>query len=884
MLNICRLKLIILAIIMSSTLLSPIGPAHADSQSLKTHEFPNGFKVLILENPSQDVTTIQYWVEVGGADEPSDVRGISHVIEHMAYKGTKKRKVGEISKEIEAIGGRSNAYTSWDKTVFHLTVPTDKIHQGLDILSDAVLNPSIDPKELEKEKEVVIEEILEGEERPGRKSFYQLFNTAFTRSPYKYKVIGTRETVRDITREKIIDFRKKFYTPENMFLVIVGNVKSDEIIKKVSPIVGNLKKSDYVRPPRAEEPEQKEIRSDLIKDENSRETRLKIGFHIPSAKSVDLSPIDLTADLLGARDSSRLVRVLKKEKKLVNSISVFAITPKDPGLFVISATLDGDKIKPAFKEIMEQIKLLAETPPSNDELERAKTHIESDLLYARETVQGAASSIGDFTVLLGDANYQEKYLMMNRSITPEQISNVVEKYLTPSNMTITALFPKNDSPDIKLSSLVELAKGYEQARKSRMSLDLDEKIIKAELKNGIRVILKPDPSNAIVSFRIALLGGKRYETPQTKGAMHFISQMLEKGAGPMSEQDIAKSVEDLGGRLSAFSEYDTFGLSGTFFSRNIDAGLDLLSTIYSDPTFPKDKVERERQLILNKIRTSPDRPVRFTIQKLNSTLYPNHPYGYPIEGETDTVSKFSREELLSIYKRYAVPKNTVITAVGAFDPEKTLEVIEKYFGAIAPKDFIRPDIPKEEKIEAPLVKTIRIPRAKSHIAFGFRGTTVKEEDKYALTVLNKILSGMGGRLFLELRDKRSLAYTVASFFRPGLDPGAFVVYMACDPSKTQEAVKGILEQIDLVRKYPITKEELESAKLSLIGNRDISAQSSWSKAERNARYELFGLGLDYDEEFRRKISEVTSEDVLEAARKYLDPDRSAMVKVTPEEV
>ncbi len=884
MLNICRLKLIILAIIMSFTLFSAIGRANANSQGLTTHEYPNGFKVLILENPRQDVTTIQYWVEVGGADEPADVRGISHVIEHMAYKGTKKRQVGEISKEIEAIGGRSNAYTSWDKTVFHLTVPTDKFYEGLDILSDAVLNPSIDPKELEKEKEVVIEEILEGEERPGRKSFYQLFDSAYTKSPYKYKVIGTRETVGGITREKIIDFRQKFYTPENMFLVIVGNVKSEEVLKKVAPIVGKLPKSEYVRPPRESEPEQKRIRSSLVKDENSRETRLKIGFHIPSASSVDLSPIDLTADLLGSRDSSRLVKALKKEKRLVNSISVFAITPKDPGLFVISATLDKDKIQPALKEIMDQIKILSDAPPSTDELERAKTHIESDLLYARETVQGAASSIGDFMILLGSANYQEKYLMMNRSVTPEQISGVAKKYLKPSNMTISILSPKDDGTEINLSNLVELAKTYEQKPESRMSLDLDKTVIKTELKNGIRVILKPDPSNSIVSFRVALLGGKRYETPDTKGAMHFVSQMLEKGAGEMSEQDIAKTVENLGGRLSAFSEYDTFGLSATFFSRNIEAGLDLLSTIYSDPTFPQDKVERERLLILNKIRTSPDRPARFTIQKLNATLYPNHPYGYPIEGEMDTVSKLSREELLSIYERYAVPKNTVITAVGAFDPEKTLEIIDGYFGRIPSKEFVKPNIPGEKKIEAPLEKTVRIPRAKSHIAFGFRGTTVKEEDKYALTVLNKILSGMGGRLFIELRDKRSLAYTVASFFRPGVDPGAFVIYMACDPSKTNDAIKGIMEQIELIRKTPVKKEELESAKISLIGNRDISSQSSWSKAERNARYELFGLGLNYDEEFRRKILKVTSEDVLKAAQKYLDPERSAMAKVLPEEI
>lgn len=872
-----------IALIILIAVITLQGVGQAEMSHIKTYTFPNGFKVFIQENPHQDVATIQYWVEVGSADESKEVRGISHVIEHMAFKGTEKRGVGEISKEIDAIGGSVNAYTSWDKTVFHVTVPADKTFQGLDVISDAVLNPVIDPKELEKEKEVVIEEILEGEERPSRKSFYQLFETAYTTSSYKYPVIGFRETVRGITRRDIMDFRKRFYIPRNMFLVVAGNVDAEELRKKVEQYVGDLPRADFIRAPRPEEPEQKQIRSALVRDPNSREARLKIAFHIPSARGVDVSAIDLAADLLGARESSRLVRVLKKEKRLVNSISVYAATPKQPGLFVVSAGLEGENIKAATKEIMEQIKALAGTPPSREELERAKINIESDLLYARETVQGAARSIGDFQVLLDDATYQDKYLMMNRSVTPEQISQVTAKYLSPPNLTISILMPEDEAPDLKLASLVETAKSYQVKSSAEKELEENENVIKTELENGLRVALKPDPTNAIVSFRIALLGGKRFESPESKGIMYFISQMMEKGAGNMSEREIAEAVENLGGRLSAFSEYDTFGLSATFFSRNIEAGLELLSTIYSAPTFPNDKIERERNLIVNKIQNAPDQPARFAIQKLNRALYPTHPYGYPIEGVIGTVSAFTRDDLVSAYKRYAVPSNTVLTAVGDLDPERTLEMIRKYFGKIPSTSFQAPDIPDEKEITEPVENVVRIPRAKAHLAIGFRGPTIEEDDRYALTVLDEALSGMGGRLFIELRDKKSLAYSVASFFRPGLDPGAFIVYMACDPAKVEESVKGIFEQLFLVREKDLSSAEIDRAKHSIIGARDISSQSSWSKAKRNARYELFGLGLDYDEQFRRKILSVTADDIRRVANKYLDPSKYAITKILPEE-
>jgi zinc protease len=840
-------------------------------------------RVLILEDHARKVAAIQIWVEVGAADEEDSERGISHLIEHMAFKGTERRGVGEIASAVEALGGRINAYTSFDETVFHLAVPSTAAVAGLDILTDAVFNPVIDPGELEKEKEVVIEEILEGEERPERKSSKLLFKTAYTQSPYQFPIIGYKETVERLTRDDIFAFRKKWYVPENMFLVIAGDVDAQKLRPEIERLTASIKPVGFFRPPRPVEPVQTGVRSALIRDENAREARLSIAFHIPSIAAANVNALDLASDILGARESSPLVKVVKKEKQLVNSISAYAWTPKRPGLFIISATLDAKNLKATTATITEELARLAKVPPPPDELERAKVHIESEHLYARETVGGIARSLGNYEADLGDALYGEKYLRLNAGVTDSQVSAAVGQYLSASNATVTVLLPAADAPDFRIESLVDVIKSSLGAKPASESAAASGKVLARTLANGIRVVLTPDDSNPVISFKIAFLGGQRFETKETQGIMNFIAQMLTQGAGRMNDVDISRKIEDLGGRLEGFSGYDSFGISSTFFSRYLDEGLDLLERIYSNPTFPEDKMERERNLILNRIKTEPDRPVPFAIKKLNAAVFKSHPYGFDKEGTIATVSGFTREDLTENYSRYATPSNMVISGVGDMDVEKTMERISQLFGRIASRRFDAPAIPKEEPIKTVRAEVIRIPRAKAHLMIGFRGTTLKAQERYALDVLNNVLAGQGGRLFLQLRDKESLAYVVTSFVRSGLDPGVFGLYISCDPSKVDQAVNSLFREIDRIREHPVSEEELKRSSNNLIGNHLIALQSSWSRAENTVLNTLYGLGYDYDAKYVAEVEKIRADELLKAARKFLDPKRCVIVKILPED-
>lgn len=856
----------------------------AEEGKLTHFRLENGLDVLVNEDHARKVAALQLWVKVGSADEQSAERGISHLIEHMAFKGTERRGVGAIAAEVEALGGDINAYTSWDETVFHITVPSSATDEGLDILLDAVLRPVIDKEELEKEKQVVLEEILEGNERPSTKAFKLAFETAYVNSPYKFPIIGYKETVEKISRDDVLAFRKKWYVPENMFLLIVGDVDPSKVRAEVERLTADLIPRGFFRGPRPQEPVQAEIRSSLVRDDNARETWLYIAYHIPSIQANDVNALDLTGDILGARENSRLVRILKKEQGLVNSITSYALTPKDPGVMVVSATLDSKNLKPATRAIMEQVALLGKQPPSAEEMEQAKIHIESEHIYARETVQGTARGIGNYNADLGDPYYEEKYLKLNADVTGEQVSQVVSRYLTVPNVTVSVLIPQEDSKDLRIEDLTDIIGSYGgQAAFKPVAAASDTNILVDTLSNGIKVVLVADDSNPVVSFRVAHLGGKRFENKDDEGIMNFIARMLNKGTAGMTEEEILRKVDSMGGRLWGFSGYDSFGLLANFFSRYLEDGLRLLAGIHADPSFPENKLERERQLIINRIETEPDRPTAYTITRLMGEVFPNHPYGFDKEGTLTTVAGLTREDLKRVYEQYSVPSNTVITGVGKMDLQKTRDLIDELFGKIPKSELDSPEIPSEEPLSSVREKVVQIPRAKAHIAVGFRGTTLAVEDRYAMDVLNNILAGQGGRLFVQLRDKESLAYVVTSFVRPGLDAGVFALYIACEVSKADQAVAGLFREIKKIRESQVSEEELQHSITNLAGNHLISLQSSWSRAENRALNVLYGLGHDFDAEYIRRIHKVTAKEVLDVARKYLDPEKCAIVKIMPEE-
>lgn len=856
----------------------------SDEMGVTKFQLENGLTMILEENNSAPVVAVNVWVGVGSACEEPSEYGLAHVHEHMLFKGTQRRGVGEIARVIEGNGGDVNAFTSFDETVYYVIIASRFLDTALDVLSDVVANSAFDPEELKKELEVILEEIKRGEDTPSRNLSERLFAEAYSVHPYKRPVIGTDVSVKSFTRERITNFYKKWYSPNNMTLVVVGDFDSRQVISRIKETFGALKSKPLPKCVTPEEPAQKEIRA-FVFDKKIQEGYLSLAYHIPSVKNEDTPVLDVISHILGSGDSSRLFRRVKEEKGLVNSVYSYSFTPKYPGLFSLGGTLDPGKAKGALSEIIKETYRLKYEPVSFEELSKAKVNIESDSLYAKETMQGQAQKLGYYEVEAGDYKYEGEYLKRISQVTQEDIIRVSRKYFKNSNLTAGFLLPtgKVTISNKEIGETADASAKAVEKELSPLSFEPSKDIKRVVLKNGATVLIKENHSVPLFAARAAFLGGVRFENKDDNGVFNFISETLTRGTTTRSTEDIARQIESIAGEVKGFSGRNSFGATVESLSRNFDKAMDIFSDVVLNSSFTPEEIERARRDILSDINREGDNLVRVAINLFLRTLYQEHPYGLNVLGTNETVAKIGRDDLIKVYKEYARPENMIIAIVGDVNEKDVLNTVEKYFGKMEKRGFSPPLVKSEPAPDSIRMMTLdQKEKAQTHIILGFQAPTLRDPDQYPFEVLNAILSGQGGRLFVELRDKKSLAYTVTSFLTFGLEPGFFGVYIACAPEKQSEAVEGIKEQLALVLKDGITGDELKRAQNYLVGNFEIGLQQNSSQAAKVAFDELYGIGWDEYKRYPKQIYSVTNDDVMRVARKYINLNKYTIAVVKPE--
>lgn len=826
--------------------------------------------VLLVENHASPVVAINACFRVGSVVESDEESGICHLIEHMIFKGTPTRKAGQIAASIEAAGGDINAYTSFDETVYYCSVSSRYFEEGLDILTDAVLNPLFETEELEREKPVVIEEINRSHDNPSKVLSEALFKTVYKVHPYGRPIIGTKETVMSFTHEKLMEFYRRWYVPQNLVFVVSGDFNSEIALNKIKKIF-----QDYANtpPPSLQipiEPFQNENRSVFL-SKNFESYYVQLAFPIPDLAHADLPALDILSHLLGEGLSSRLERRIKENKSLVDSIYSYAYTPKNPGVFVIGYTTPEKKVVKAAQEILKEIFALDQDPITHAELALARTNIKSDAWYERETVEGLARKYGYFETTLGDYSFDKKYYQKIEEVDPDDLREVAKKYFRKEALNVAALFPEKGKLDSKLldpKTLLNSLPAPKISAKKKL-----EGIQVRKLKNGIRLVFKQNPNLPLLSIRLANLGGLRSENPKKNGLHHLLAQVLTKGTEQRSAEELALEIEGIAGGIDAFSGKNIDGLQGDFLSEKWREGLDLFTDILLHPSLDKNEIEKERKITLQAIKREQDQLSSIAYKKFFQKLYPQHPYGMPLLGTAQSVQNIKRPDLIQAHQNLLNPKSMVISVVGDFDPDSMEELLTEKLAKLktqktqklslkdptAPREIIRVEERKPNKMQ-------------THIALGFLGTRIHSPDRYSLDVMNTILAGQGGRLFIELRDKLSLAYTVTSFSQEGVEPGFFSVYIATEPQKVDRAIEGILLELKKIRSEKVSDAEFERAKKYIVGSYEIDLQRNANVANQLAFNEVYGLGAKETEKIPEKILKVTREDVMKVANKYLNLD------------
>jgi zinc protease len=845
----------------------------------------NGLTTLVKETPGTRAVTVQVWVKTGSAYEEKNEGGITHLIEHMIFKGTTTRKAGEVAGAIEEVGGNINAYTSYDYTVYHATLSARHWGLALDVLTDAVQNSTFDPDELEREKKVVLEEIAMREDRPQTLLNQELMARSYQAHPYRLPVIGTRESVAAFTRADILHYVGKHYQPENFTVVVVGDVRAREVTDRVRQLLGNQPRGGYPNP--VLPIESARTKADLFKlSKDIRQTHLVISLPITPFDHPDTPILDVIGTLLGQGDTSRLYHQLRDQKGLVYQIGASAFTPKDQGLMEVYATLDSAKVEAALAAILEEIFKLKYQPVKEEELARVKRNLESDFVFGLEQVEGQARILGSFEFLAGDPR-EDEYLSRVRSVTREDVLRVAAAYFKPQALTVGLVAPTGAVIPMDTAELEKLAARAESLARDGVpeALVADAYLpgtYRYRLANGLRLLVREDPRVETVAIRAVMPGGMRFESEDTNGAFGFIGSLWPKATKELNSRELAIKIADLAGNIDGFTGNNTFGLKGDFLARFFTPGLQLVRDIVRTPAFAAEEAEKIRPERLAQLKQQEDSLPALAFLRFNQNLYHGHPYGLNPVGSGPVISKLSADDLRAIYEKQARPDRMVLTVAGAVKAEEVRAQVEKLFG-----DWRNPEVAivatAEESLLPPsppprpdLIKVVK-EREQTQIIIGFLGTTLTDPDRFPLEILETVLSGQSGRLFAELRDRQSLAYSLSAFAQFGLDTGSFGLYMGTSPDKQDQAVKALWQELFRARQEPISQEELDKARNLLISQHELGLQTHGAQALDMALNEIYGLGQDFGTRYAKELGEVTPARVLEVARKYIQPDHYVMV-------
>lgn len=835
----------------------------------------NGLTILVEERPGSPVIAAVTYVKTGYFDESDQVAGISHVFEHMFFKGTHRRPDPEdIARETKGLGGILNASTGYEATSYYVAAPIDSFEQAIDIQYDALTDPLLDPKELQKEIEVVIQESRQKLDSPSAFSLEKMWEHSFDRHRIRRWRIGYPDQLRALTRDDMLKYYEARYAPENIVLCIVGGIESGKALQVAAQLYSQIPARQLIQNPSPEEGEQTALKYlRLSGDINQR--LVHVGFHAPTILDADYYPLSVAIDILGSGRSSRLYQSLMEKQQMVSSIGAFYSSYKDIGAVTISAEILGDDLMKAELAILEEIEKLKKAPIRRDEIEKIKNVTESDLFFQQEQVLGRAYRLAYFEAL-GDWKLSDEFVERLQKVDAAEVAHAAAKYLTPERATVLEYVPSSSRlPEydaIKLMKKAEHSAVHVETAIPVTEASTDEKIRRSILPSGATLISEIDVASPVVGLAIYFRGGRLCETPETAGITEIALRCSMKGTSKYTAEEVAQKIETLGAALGTANNADFFGYSVRILSKNFDEGFEVLSDVIADPIFAEEEVSKEKDALRADIRRLHDSSYAYASDLLAEIAFDGHPYGIPDYGTDETIAAFTGAQIADWHRAMCSPETAIVSVVGDIRPDVVTKAVEGLFHRLSPSaGLCRPSqvvFPAEIK-----ERSAERERTQTAAAMGFPGVAANDPGRYALDVVAAITSGLGGRLFAEVRGRLGLAYAVSSASHSAAEGGIFIIYTATSPENEEKAREAIFRELDKMRTEPVEQEEVELAKNYLKGARLISLQPSVARAREHAANEIYGRGLDGTERYLDGITRITSEDILNACKQHLSPSR-----------
>jgi zinc protease len=869
-------------------------PASALTAGVQETVLPNGLTVLVKEVRSAPVVSFSVWYRAGSRNEHTGITGVSHLLEHMLFKGTRQYRLGEIARTLSLNGASFNASTYYDWTNYYATIAADRLALAVRIEADRMVNSRIDKSDLDAEMTVVRSELEGGENSPGRLLWQAVMSSAFQAHPYRWPVIGWRSDVENVPRDTIYQYYRTHYGPGNAVAVVVGDVAAADALRLVRQHFGPIKAAP--KPPEVYtvEPPQRGERRVTVRRSGSLPMVL-IAWKAPAARHPDTYALDVLAGVLGEGRTSRLYQALV-EKGVASRVDAGSPSLRDPFVFYVSATArPGVTVERLEAALLEEVERLSAAPIADEELARTERRAEADFVFQTNSVTAQARQLG-YWAMIGDWRYLATYLDRIRALTPADIQAVARRTFVVDSRTVGHFVPSDGggppaSPPRELSARVERPKRGDRPlalpRPSPAGVT-NRQVTRFALDNGISVIVQENHANPTVALRASVPAGGLAEPEDRAGLAGFTAAMLTRGTQQRSALGFATALEDVGASLGASADALVTTITGHALTRDFDLVLDLFAEMLRQPAFPAADLERLKGETLAAIAQAKTNPDRVAGRAFERAVYPA---GHPLRPKTfeaseAAVAALTRDDLVAFHRRQYGPDRMILVVAGDVTPEEIQQALRKRLGDWPRNPETQPVIPPDMPLQATST-SVEIPvpdRSQSAINWGHAGGLRRSDaDFYATQVLNLILGGgvLTSRLGTSIRDDQGLAYSVYSYFDANLYPGPFRTVLGTNPANARKAVAALEAEVARIRRDGVTPREVDEAVAYLTGRFPLRLETNGGVAEILWAMEFYNLGADYMDRYAGYYRSVTAQQVNQAARAHLHPDRATVVIAGP---
>ena len=859
------------------------------------YRLENGLKVVLLPDAAKPVVAMNITYLVGSRHEGYGERGMAHLLEHMMFKGSAAHP--DIPAELSKHGGQANGTTWYDRTNYYEVVPEGEEHLAwaLGLEADRMVNSAMRGEDLTKEMTVVRNEWEAGENRPFSILRQRIFSTAYLWHNYGQATIGARSDLENVSIERLKDFYRRYYQPDNAVLVIAGNFKAEQALQMVESSFGviaapkRLLEETYTIEP-AQDGERR-----VVLRRVGDVPMLGFAYHIPAAAHPDTAALTVLAEILDAQPAGRLYKELV-QSGLATSVHASATRLHDPGLFEIY--LIGGKAQSELKQLLQSVlAALAKSAPTQAEVERAKQALANDLTATMRSPEKFGISLSE-SIGSGDWRLFYLYRQQLAAVTPEDVRRVAAHYLVPDNLTSGEFQPVAKAVKVEIpgvEAMNPLLDGLKEgpAMAAGETIDpapekLQQRVQSKELSPGRRLaVINKATKDDIVNISLKLHFGDEQSLRGQGVTGSALAEMLLRGTKLHSEQEIRDLLSSWQAEMSIRGGNEALSVQLQTPRRNLTVAVGLLGEVLRQPRLDEKEWELLRQQWITRLESSRNDPQNLAFQKLLKKLSSDDPkaprYLMTSEEEIGAIRSLTTVQMRDFYQRFYGASAFEVGVVGNVTADEMAKLFDAALGgwnsSVKPQPITESYRPLPQE-----TLTVDTPDKENAMVVGGQPWQLKRDaaDYPALVLANEILGGgfLNSRLATRVRQQEGLSYSVGSNVQGGVldDNGRFIFYAICAPQNAKQLEQALREEIARIAESGVTEEEVAKAREGLLKSLRLQRSQDQSLAKIMAEQLYTGRSFMKTAEFENRLQELGAVEVSEAIKRYLKPEALIIVR------